>query len=267
MDVGIVYKWDKPSVMNLAWNLVGAAGMFTWAGVVSILMFGALKLACKLRIPSEIERKGIDMMHHGEPAYPFSAYGDGWGGCFKQLNNNPAKTASINPTKGKEIDNDGYQDDDQVDHQEAGIGHDASLNIGTLIRQLGKETNVTPVLVPKGTLRRENGVPVCVNPGYPPSDNGFTTVPTTSPPYNMFMTDSSKQRKPDAASGRSIAISSTGDQFLSLSSAGGSRAQSLEGDQSGDDEGPMDYEDAQAPKDDGAWVIYVEGFDPSTLKV
>lgn len=32
----------------------------------------------KLRVPSEIEMKGLDIYKHGEAAYPLYAYGHGW---------------------------------------------------------------------------------------------------------------------------------------------------------------------------------------------
>lgn len=32
----------------------------------------------QLRVPEEIELKGLDIPKHGEPAYPLDSYGDGW---------------------------------------------------------------------------------------------------------------------------------------------------------------------------------------------
>merc|ERR1711988_635258 len=78
MESGIVYQWDKPSAMNLAWNLVGALAIIAWSGGLSLVMFGALKFMGVLRVSEEIERKGMDVIKHGEPAYPYQSYGDGW---------------------------------------------------------------------------------------------------------------------------------------------------------------------------------------------
>eukprot|EP00058_Branchiostoma_floridae_P024889 XP_002610379.1 hypothetical protein BRAFLDRAFT_72413 [Branchiostoma floridae] len=49
-----------------------------WCAVVSGLMFGTLKCLGILRVPPEIELRGLDIPKHGEPAYPTESYGHGW---------------------------------------------------------------------------------------------------------------------------------------------------------------------------------------------
>jgi len=50
------------------------------ASFASLIMFGALQLLGVFRISEEVERKGMDIQKHGEPAYPSGSYGDGWDG-------------------------------------------------------------------------------------------------------------------------------------------------------------------------------------------
>ncbi|XP_042235441.1 putative ammonium transporter 1 isoform X2 [Homarus americanus] len=70
-DGGIVYGG---STEVLAWNLAGAMAILGWSGGLSSLMFGTLRLLGMLRVPPEMELQGLDILKHGEPAYPAEAW-------------------------------------------------------------------------------------------------------------------------------------------------------------------------------------------------
>ena len=53
-------------------------------------MFGLLKLAGLLRVDRQSEIVGMDIVKHGEPAYPVSAYG----GDYRHLHDKNAKAGS-----------------------------------------------------------------------------------------------------------------------------------------------------------------------------
>ncbi|KAK0060326.1 ammonium transporter 1, partial [Biomphalaria pfeifferi] len=76
-DTGILMSWDRRSGLLLAWQLVGYCSIALWAGGISLIMFGSLKLAGILRVPKEVEMKGLDISGHNEPAYPLETYGHG----------------------------------------------------------------------------------------------------------------------------------------------------------------------------------------------
>nr|KAG5700295.1 hypothetical protein BaRGS_002641 [Batillaria attramentaria] len=76
----IVYKitsWYVLKLKKLGWQLCGLAAIIAWTGVLSLLLFGVMKLLRILRVPEDIERKGLDIPKHGEPAYPLESYGHG----------------------------------------------------------------------------------------------------------------------------------------------------------------------------------------------
>ncbi|KAJ8306768.1 hypothetical protein KUTeg_015680, partial [Tegillarca granosa] len=78
-DVGILYNWDKRSGLVLLWQLAGIGAIAAWTAVTCLIMFYTLKKLRLLRVPFAYEYKGLDIPKHGEPAYPFEAYGHGWG--------------------------------------------------------------------------------------------------------------------------------------------------------------------------------------------
>ncbi|XP_076450086.1 putative ammonium transporter 1 [Babylonia areolata] len=65
------------SALQLAWQLCGLAAIIAWTGLLSLAMFGSLRLFGLLRVSEEMERKGLDIPKHGEPAYPLESYGHG----------------------------------------------------------------------------------------------------------------------------------------------------------------------------------------------
>ncbi|PAA75047.1 hypothetical protein BOX15_Mlig006183g4 [Macrostomum lignano] len=77
-DRGILFYWNAQSGLDLAMQLVGVLSITAWSGVASLIIFGALRLLKVLRVPPELEIKGMDYPKHGEMAYPLSAYGHGW---------------------------------------------------------------------------------------------------------------------------------------------------------------------------------------------
>ncbi|KAL3873257.1 hypothetical protein ACJMK2_036395 [Sinanodonta woodiana] len=74
---GIVFNWNPKSGLFLAWQLAGLATIIGWTAAWSLLLFGIMKLLKILRVPEELELKGLDIPKHNEPAYPVEAYGHG----------------------------------------------------------------------------------------------------------------------------------------------------------------------------------------------
>ncbi|KAK7074347.1 Ammonium Transporter Family [Halocaridina rubra] len=70
-DNGIVYGG---SLEVLAWNMAGALAIIAWSGGVCVIIFGILRLVGMLRVPPDMEIQGLDILKHGEPAYPADAW-------------------------------------------------------------------------------------------------------------------------------------------------------------------------------------------------
>ena len=62
-------------------NIAGLVVITLWTGGLCSLMFGLLKVAGLLRVDRQSEIVGMDIVKHGEPAYPVAAYG----GDFRHL--------------------------------------------------------------------------------------------------------------------------------------------------------------------------------------
>ena len=63
------------TAMHQIWSqVVGLLVITAWSGGISALMFYLLKLNNKLRLPEEIEISGVDLIKHGEHAYPAEAW-------------------------------------------------------------------------------------------------------------------------------------------------------------------------------------------------
>ena len=73
-NTGIVYQWDEHSLKVLAWNVVGGLALTAWTIATTGPMFFGLKYMGLLRVSEEVERHGLDLMEHGEEAYPGDAY-------------------------------------------------------------------------------------------------------------------------------------------------------------------------------------------------
>ncbi|XP_066982724.1 putative ammonium transporter 1 [Macrobrachium rosenbergii] len=70
-DDGIVHGG---SLEVLAWNMAGALAIMSWTGGLCVIIFGLLRLMGVLRVPAEMEEQGLDILKHGEPAYPVEAW-------------------------------------------------------------------------------------------------------------------------------------------------------------------------------------------------
>ncbi|XP_076310675.1 putative ammonium transporter 1 isoform X2 [Tachypleus tridentatus] len=67
---GIVFESSTDALMGLAWNIAGMVAIIGWSALLSFIMFGLLKKFHMFRVDSETEIKGLDIIKHGEPAYP-----------------------------------------------------------------------------------------------------------------------------------------------------------------------------------------------------
>ena len=63
------YPW-----LVLAHNMLGAVAISAWAAVWSLLIFGSLKMFSMLRVSEADESEGMDVVKHGESAYPVNAW-------------------------------------------------------------------------------------------------------------------------------------------------------------------------------------------------
>ena len=55
-------------------NVVGALVIIGWSTILSSIMFYTLRLKKWLRVSEEMEKHGLDILKHGEPAYPAQAW-------------------------------------------------------------------------------------------------------------------------------------------------------------------------------------------------
>ena len=55
-----------------------ALAIIAWSALTLTPAFLLLKAVGKMRVPREVEIRGLDIYKHGEAAYPLTAYGHGW---------------------------------------------------------------------------------------------------------------------------------------------------------------------------------------------
>lgn len=77
-ESGILYTGSLVAFRGFGWNILGVLVIMAWSASLAFLLFIILRLTNQLRVPEEIELKGLDIPKHGEPAYPLDSYGDGW---------------------------------------------------------------------------------------------------------------------------------------------------------------------------------------------
>jgi len=165
-DVGIVFAGDVPSAYNLAWNLVGMVAIMAWSGVISLIMFGTLRALRILRVSAEIEKKGMDVIKHGEPAYPYASYGDGW------------EEGSYGWRTPGGVTPEGSDDEDDDN--------------GVRRRRITKKPYVIAnpaapmVMTPQGPKQATSIQPVAVSPGYIPANDQYYVAQTAAPPYAVY---------------------------------------------------------------------------------
>ena len=70
---GIVL-WGEHAMETLYWNIAGMAAIIGWSGGISIIIFSMLRYLGLLRVSKEVEVRGLDIMKHGESAYPAEAW-------------------------------------------------------------------------------------------------------------------------------------------------------------------------------------------------
>ena len=71
---GIFATGSLTSAKLLGWNIVGALAIVTWTGVTCFIMFFVLKKLNLLRVEPDMEFQGMDLIKHGEAAYPAEAW-------------------------------------------------------------------------------------------------------------------------------------------------------------------------------------------------
>merc|ERR1719508_146444 len=72
---GVFDAENGVTAMHQVWSqLVGILVITAWSAIVSSVMFYILKLNKKLRVSREIEFQGLDLVKHGEAAYPAEAW-------------------------------------------------------------------------------------------------------------------------------------------------------------------------------------------------
>ena len=59
-DTGVFYEWDKLAFQGLGWNILGGLVISAWSVVWGLIIFGSLKALKILRVPRDIELKGIE---------------------------------------------------------------------------------------------------------------------------------------------------------------------------------------------------------------
>ncbi|KAL3074246.1 hypothetical protein niasHS_015076 [Heterodera schachtii] len=82
-EQGILYAFIGDVKMNVAlwqllWQMVCAVAIILWCTLTMTPAFLLLKAFGKMRVPREVEIRGLDIYKHGEAAYPSTAYGHGW---------------------------------------------------------------------------------------------------------------------------------------------------------------------------------------------
>ena len=58
---GVFYEWDELAFKKLGWNLLGAVAISAWSLFWGLLIFMTLKCFKILRVPRDIEIKGISI--------------------------------------------------------------------------------------------------------------------------------------------------------------------------------------------------------------
>jgi len=66
------------ALWQLGWQMVCALAIIGWSSLTCIPPFLVLKKIGLMRVPREVEIRGLDIFKHGEAAYPVTAYGHGW---------------------------------------------------------------------------------------------------------------------------------------------------------------------------------------------
>ena len=61
------------NVNMLIWNVIGGACIIVWHAICSAVLFITLKKLGLFRIPSKLEKSGLDEIYHREPAYRFDS--------------------------------------------------------------------------------------------------------------------------------------------------------------------------------------------------
>ena len=102
---GYSHAWNRFGV-----NIAGALVIIVWSLLWSIIIFGSLKFFNLLRIDTDTEFKGNDLVKHGESAYPV----DAWVELQYEKKSSSARKPSVNVApmmqgaSGRGKDNAGY---------------------------------------------------------------------------------------------------------------------------------------------------------------
>eukprot|EP00057_Strongylocentrotus_purpuratus_P030534 XP_781954.1 PREDICTED: putative ammonium transporter 1 isoform X1 [Strongylocentrotus purpuratus] len=120
MNDGILFNIkSRVPWMHFAWNLLGVVAIFVWTALLSFFMFGIFRCLKILRVDPEIEKKGLDIPKHGEPAYPLASYGNGWED-ESVIDASPVRPPPSYKMNGNSHDNKAYslgETQNSVDHE------------------------------------------------------------------------------------------------------------------------------------------------------
>ncbi|XP_062517513.1 putative ammonium transporter 1 [Corticium candelabrum] len=70
-DYGLFYKGNILSMWLIGWNLCGLLVIIIWTLMWAALIFGIMSALNFLRVTSAVEKQGLDVVQHGEKAYPY----------------------------------------------------------------------------------------------------------------------------------------------------------------------------------------------------
>ncbi|XP_071831993.1 putative ammonium transporter 1 [Apostichopus japonicus] len=73
-DSGVFFTGSSDAFVAWGWNVLGAAVIILWTGLLSFILFGTMYMLKILRVDAETEMLGLDISEHGEAAYPIMAY-------------------------------------------------------------------------------------------------------------------------------------------------------------------------------------------------
>jgi Amt family ammonium transporter len=91
---GLFYGYSSAGKV-LGYHVAAIVVITVWTGGLCAIMFGILKYLGMLRVDRETEILGMDIVKHGEPAYPVSAYGGDFAGLMDRGSSKGLQIAGV----------------------------------------------------------------------------------------------------------------------------------------------------------------------------